>query len=79
MDTTHGRSGSVDTRQWKALGIAAALHAAVVLEPRRPCGLATLALFEGRSDVLAPTRGRLAVPLGAGLGDGLRSWYEWAG
>src|SRR5438034_9358706 len=25
MDTTHGRSGSVDTRQWKALGIAAAL------------------------------------------------------
>ena len=28
------------------LGIAAALHAAVVIEPDRPCGLATLGLFE---------------------------------
>jgi L-Ala-D/L-Glu epimerase len=58
------------------LGIAAALHAAALLEPQRPCGLATLALFEGRQAVLAPVAGKVAVPRGAGLGDGLTSWYD---
>jgi L-alanine-DL-glutamate epimerase-like enolase superfamily enzyme len=58
------------------LGIAAALHAAAVLEPRRPCGLATLALFEGRGDPLPVVGGRIAAPEGPGLGDGLAAWYR---
>jgi L-Ala-D/L-Glu epimerase / N-acetyl-D-glutamate racemase len=58
------------------LGIAAALHAVQVIAPRRPCGLATLQMFEGRPDVLAPVAGRIAVPAGPGLGDGLVSWYR---
>jgi L-Ala-D/L-Glu epimerase len=57
------------------LGIAAALHAAAVIRPDRPCGLATLALFDGRRDPLQAVQGRIAVPGGAGLGDGLISWY----
>ncbi len=57
------------------LGIAAALHAAAVVRPDRPCGLATLALFSGREDPLPARDGRIAVPAGAGLGDGLASWY----
>ncbi|MBV8217014.1 MAG: hypothetical protein JO325_01010, partial [Solirubrobacterales bacterium] len=57
------------------LGIAAALHAAAVIRPRRACGLATLALFAGREDPLPPRDGRIDVPPGAGLGDGLASWY----
>ena len=64
------------------LGIAAALHAAAVLEPRRPCGLATLELFEarpsrtnGRGDPLPVRRGRMALPTGPGLGNGLAAWY----
>ncbi len=56
------------------LGIAAALHAAVAVKPDRPCGLATLALFD-RPDPLAPVEGRIAMPLGPGLGDGLDAWY----
>jgi L-alanine-DL-glutamate epimerase-like enolase superfamily enzyme len=60
------------------LGIAAALHAAAVLEPGRPCGLATLGLFEGRGDPLPVREGRIAAPRGAGLGDGLAEWYRGA-
>jgi L-alanine-DL-glutamate epimerase-like enolase superfamily enzyme len=48
------------------LGIAAALHAAAVVAPDRPCGLATLALFEG-ADLMPPLDGRIPVPAGPGL------------
>ena len=57
------------------LGIAAALHAAAVIEPDRPCGLATLPVFEGRGDPLPAVDGVLRVPGGAGLGEGLVGWY----
>ncbi len=57
------------------LGIAAALHAAVALTPDRACGLATLGMFEGRGDPLAPLFGRMSMPVGPGLGDGLANWY----
>ncbi len=57
------------------LGIAAALHAAAVLRPARACGLATLALFADREDPLPSRAGRIEVPAGSGLGDGLVSWY----
>jgi L-alanine-DL-glutamate epimerase-like enolase superfamily enzyme len=63
------------------LGIAAALHAAAVLRPDRFCGLATLGLFAGREDPLRSSRGQIAPPSGAGLGDGLLEWYgrsDWA-
>jgi o-succinylbenzoate synthase len=58
------------------LGIAAALHAAAVIRPRRACGLATLALFADREDPLPARDGRIDVPPGAGLGEGLASWYR---
>lgn len=58
------------------LGIAAALHAASVLEPDRSCGLATLRLFADEEDPLAPRDGRIAVPTGPGLGAGLERWYR---
>jgi len=58
------------------LGIAAALHAAAALEPTRSCGLATLGLFEGRADPLPAREGRIGMPDGAGLGDGLTGWYR---
>jgi L-Ala-D/L-Glu epimerase len=58
------------------LGIAAALHAASVVRPDHACGLATLALFADREDPLPAREGRMAVPAGAGLGDGLLAWYE---
>ncbi len=57
------------------LGIAAALHAAAVVAPDRPCGLATLALFAERPDPLAPSGGAIPVPSAPGLGDGLEAWY----
>jgi L-Ala-D/L-Glu epimerase len=57
------------------LGIAAALHATAALRPDRFCGLATLSLFAGREDPLRPSAGRIAVPSGSGLGDGLLEWY----
>jgi L-alanine-DL-glutamate epimerase-like enolase superfamily enzyme len=57
------------------LGIAAALHCAALIAPRHACGLATLRLFAGSGDPLAPTDGTIAVPAGAGLGDGLVDWY----
>jgi L-Ala-D/L-Glu epimerase len=61
------------------LGIAAALHAAAALAPGRPCGLATLALFADREDPLPPRNGRITLPDGPGLGDGLAAWYEAPG
>lgn len=57
------------------LGIAAALHAATVIAPDRPCGLATLGLFGDRPDPLAPLRGVMAAPSSPGLGQELVSWY----
>jgi L-alanine-DL-glutamate epimerase-like enolase superfamily enzyme len=56
------------------LGIAAALHVAAVVEPDYACGLATLGLFD-RPDPLQASGGRIAVPEGPGLGDGLLDWY----
>ena len=52
------------------LGIAGALHAAAVLEPARPCGLATLSAFEGLAldHALAVERGVMRAPMGPGLG-----------
>jgi L-alanine-DL-glutamate epimerase-like enolase superfamily enzyme len=49
-------------------GIAAALHAAAVVEPERASGLATLGAFAGLDDPFAPVGGRIAVPAGPGLG-----------
>jgi L-alanine-DL-glutamate epimerase-like enolase superfamily enzyme len=57
------------------LGIAAALHAAAVVRPDLPCGLATLSLFDGREDPLPACHGQIAVPPGPGLGAGLVDWY----
>jgi L-alanine-DL-glutamate epimerase-like enolase superfamily enzyme len=58
------------------IGIAAALHAACVVRPDRPSGLATLRIFSEREDPMPPVGGRIAVPAGAGLGDGLIRWYR---
>ena len=58
------------------LGIAAALHAAATLRPDRACGLATLGLFADRDDPLGPRAGRIEIPRGVGLGDGLSDWYQ---
>ena len=52
-------------------GVAAALHAAAALAargPMPPCGLATLGLFEGLGDVLAPREGAIELPSAPGLG-----------
>lgn len=57
------------------LGIASALHAAAAIVPDRPCGLATLELFADRESPAAPREGRMAIPDGSGLGDGLLAWY----
>ncbi len=57
------------------LGIAAALRACAVVRPDRPCGLATLSLFDGRPDPLPAVRGRIALPEGPGLGTRLADWY----
>jgi len=52
------------------LGIAGALHAAAVLQPARPCGLATLDVFEDLhvDPALRVERGFMRVPSAAGLG-----------
>ena len=52
------------------LGIAGALHAAAVLRPTRPCGLATLDAFDGVhvDPALRVVRGCMRVPTAAGLG-----------
>jgi L-alanine-DL-glutamate epimerase-like enolase superfamily enzyme len=57
------------------LGIAAALDVAAVIEPDRACGLATLPRFD-REDPLPARAGRIAVPAGTGLSDGLLQWYR---
>jgi L-alanine-DL-glutamate epimerase-like enolase superfamily enzyme len=57
------------------LGIAAALHCAAVIGPRRACGLATLGLFAGTRDPLPARGGAIALPDGWGLGEGLLDWY----
>jgi L-Ala-D/L-Glu epimerase len=57
------------------LGIAAALHCAAVIGPRRACGLATLGMFAVTRDPLPARGGAIAVPDGSGLGDGLLDWY----
>ena len=49
-------------------GIAAALHAAAVLHPLPPCGLATLDLFEDLEDPFPARDGAIGVPAGPGLG-----------
>ena len=53
------------------LGIAAALHAATVIAPDRPCGLATLGRFADRRGSAARPRRTDARAGGPGLGDGL--------
>jgi L-alanine-DL-glutamate epimerase-like enolase superfamily enzyme len=62
------------------LGVAAALHAAAVIGPDRPCGLATLGLFAGCHDVLPARAGTIATPAGPGLGLGeeVTDWYGLA-
>jgi L-alanine-DL-glutamate epimerase-like enolase superfamily enzyme len=53
------------------LGVAGAVHAAAALAtrgPLPPCGLATLAMFEGLADPLPAREGRIALPAGPGLG-----------
>jgi L-alanine-DL-glutamate epimerase-like enolase superfamily enzyme len=53
------------------LGVAAAVHAAAALAsrgPLAPCGLATLAMFEGIEDPLGVRDGTIAVPSAGGLG-----------
>jgi o-succinylbenzoate synthase len=78
--TRRARSAGYDVYVASALdgplGIAAALHAVQVIAPTRPSGLATLGMFEGRPDPMAPVAGQIAVPSGPGLGDGLVSWYR---
>ena len=62
------------------LGVAAGVHAAAALAasgPVAPCGLATLAMFEGLSEVLAPVGGAIAVPAGPGLIGGPRAEHGW--
>jgi L-Ala-D/L-Glu epimerase len=56
------------------LGIAAALHAAAVVQPDRHCGLATLDRFD-RPNPLTAVGGHMHVPTGPGLGADLVDWY----
>jgi L-alanine-DL-glutamate epimerase-like enolase superfamily enzyme len=50
------------------VGVAAGLHAAAALRVTRPCGLATLALFDGLTDPFPPEDGAIALPDTPGLG-----------
>ena len=50
------------------VGVAAGLHAAAALRVTRPCGLATLALFDGLTDPFPPADGAIALPDTPGLG-----------
>ena len=50
------------------VGVAAGLHAAAALRVTRPCGLATLALFDGLADPFPPADGAIALPDTPGLG-----------
>jgi len=67
--------GDRASRRAGPFGIAAALHGAAAFRPDFACGLATLPLFAGREDPMPHRRGLIAVPGGAGLGDGLLGWY----
>jgi o-succinylbenzoate synthase len=49
-------------------GVAGAVHAAAALGVTRPCGLATLAMFENLDDPLPPADGAIAIPEAPGLG-----------
>jgi L-Ala-D/L-Glu epimerase len=55
------------------LGIAAALHAAAIVNPDRPCGLATLDRFAQAPPFAAGATA--SPPTGPGLGTGLAEWY----
>lgn len=57
------------------VGIAAALHTAAAIGPDLPCGLATLPMFADRPDPLPAKAGRISLPPGPGLGEGLLRWY----
>jgi L-alanine-DL-glutamate epimerase-like enolase superfamily enzyme len=58
------------------LGIAAALHAAAMIQPDRCCGLATLGRFDHPvPEALLPAAGHMRVPAGPGLGDNVLDWY----
>lgn len=57
------------------LGIAAAVQVAAALRPDRPCGLATLGLFDDRPDLMPPLRGRISGVAAPGLGIDPGSWY----
>jgi L-alanine-DL-glutamate epimerase-like enolase superfamily enzyme len=57
------------------LGIAAALHAAAVITPDRPCGLATLSMFDSAGEPLPVRNGIIEAPATPGLGD-FRRWYS---
>jgi L-alanine-DL-glutamate epimerase-like enolase superfamily enzyme len=53
------------------LAVAGALHAAAALASVKslpPCGLATVGMFAGLEELLAPHEGAIAVPQGPGLG-----------
>jgi L-alanine-DL-glutamate epimerase-like enolase superfamily enzyme len=50
------------------VGVAAGLHAAAALRVTRPCGLATLALFDGLTDPFPPVDGAITLPDTPGLG-----------
>lgn len=53
------------------LAVAGALHAAAALGSVKslpPCGLATVGMFTGLEEILAPVDGRIPVPQGPGLG-----------
>lgn len=53
------------------LAVAGALHAAAALGAVKsvpPCGLATVGMFRGLEDLLAPVEGQIPVPRGPGLG-----------
>jgi L-Ala-D/L-Glu epimerase len=50
------------------VGVAAGLHAAAALRVTRPCGLATLSLFDGLADPFPPADGAIALPDTPGLG-----------
>lgn len=49
------------------VGIAAGLHAAALVVPDRPSGLATLGLFADLEDPFPPVAGRITVPRATGL------------
>jgi o-succinylbenzoate synthase len=58
------------------IGIAAALHACASVRPDRPCGLATLGLFDRRGDPFPTIAGAIELPGSPGLGDRLADWYS---